>query len=515
MFFDKAFGLSVITNVWLEYLRKVKPEKLGTHEWLLNKQVKPKFKKYIVLYIENNIDKIDNLKQLIINARRGFIIKANDKYLKKLKEKISEEQYKNYSDEFEKLDSELVNPWLIIALGAFIYIDNKSPIKWCDVETIIYKVVTWVLKEHDDCLAKVAPKKSKRPNVCISVENDLAERTLDDGFAELFEDCLFSGENSLGQQELSQQRFRKVIEESFCENDKSIDERAIAILDALVDFEHQFSKFINEQTGTTIINSEVNRKEKYYCKARDLIKKLIYPDLPERCFSKSAETIIDVLNFNYSLDGRFETNLIDHFDPRVHLKVNSWSNIHGVACYNVDTAKKEINSQNDIIGNSLFIALPAPIFGIDNHEILNSDENGKMDFNDPRSIFTKSFRLMDNHVNSIRNNTFQDNVDVITFIGHSLSQADYSYFESIFDQYDIFHSNVKLEFYYYEGDMSRANTDLEKRSISKRSERQTMKDVVKLLTSYGATLNNEHGENIVNKLMLEQRLSVLPDPQIR
>lgn len=113
---------------------------------------------------------------------------------------------------------------------------------------------------------------------------------------------------------------------------------------------------------------------------------------------------------------------------------------------------------------------------------------------------------MDNHVNSIRNNTFQDKVNVITFIGHSLNQADYSYFESIFDQYDIFHSNVKLEFYYYPGNITSKNSE---------SERKAMKNIVRLLTSYGSTLKNEHGENIVNKLMLEQRLSVIPNPTVK
>ena len=41
-----------------------------------------------------------------------------------------------------------------------------------------------------------------------------------------------------------------------------------------------------------------------------------------------------------------------------------------------------------------------------------------------------------------------------------------------------------------------------------------MKNVVKLLTTYGETVANVHGENIINKLMLEQRLSVLPYPDL-
>ncbi|MFM9597836.1 hypothetical protein ACKI1O_52120, partial [Streptomyces scabiei] len=83
------------------------------------------------------------------------------------------------------------------------------------------------------------------------------------------------------------------------------------------------------------------------------------------------------------------------------------------AAYKNDAAKGWILSQSiKTVGKDIHI--PAPIFGIDNHDILNPDKNGNMDFNDPRSIFTKSFRLLDNHVNNIRTNTFQDDVDVIT-----------------------------------------------------------------------------------------------------
>ncbi|MBU3851901.1 MAG: hypothetical protein H9901_04295, partial [Candidatus Paralactobacillus gallistercoris] len=63
------------------------------------------------------------------------------------------------------------------------------------------------------------------------------------------------------------------------------------------------------------------------------------------------------------------------------------------------------------------------------------------------------------------------------------------------------HSQTKLIFYYYEG-----NTPLENRE-------QYTSDVVRLLTSYGQTLSNIHGENIVNKLVLEHRLKVLPYPE--
>lgn len=49
---------------------------------------------------------------------------------------------------------------------------------------------------------------------------------------------------------------------------------------------------------------------------------------------------------------------------------------------------------------------------------------------------------------------------------------------------------------------------------TQKSERKTIKNVVKWLTSYGETLKGNHGENIVNKLMLENRLKVYLTPDI-
>lgn len=116
-------------------------------------------------------------------------------------------------------------------------------------------------------------------------------------------------------------------------------------------------------------------------------------------------------------------------------------------------------------------------------------------------------------MNSIRNTAFQKKVDTIIIYGHSLNRADYSYFESIFDMYDVFNSDVKLRFYYWRGYDKKDNlSEEQKKVIAKQQERKAMKNIAKLLNSYGSTLENEHGENIINKLVLEQRLSLLPSP---
>ncbi len=44
--------------------------------------------------------------------------------------------------------------------------------------------------------------------------------------------------------------------------------------------------------------------------------------------------------------------------------------------------------------------------------------------------------------------------------------------------------------------------------------RKYIKSVVNLLTDYGQTLSEKHGENIVNKMILENRLEVLPSSEV-
>lgn len=56
-------------------------------------------------------------------------------------------------------------------------------------------------------------------------------------------------------------------------------------------------------------------------------------------------------------------------------------------------------------------------------------------------MFTKSYRLLVNNINSIREQSLPDDPDNIVFLGHSLGHADYSYFESLFDNYNLFENN--------------------------------------------------------------------------
>ena len=85
----------------------------------------------------------------------------------------------------------------------------------------------------------------------------------------------------------------------------------------------------------------------------------------------------------------------------------------------------------------------------------------------------------------------------IIIYGHSLSKADYSYFHSIFDYYNIYGSNIKLKFKYStHGDTY----------ICKSKHVQKMMELIK---KYGEKMTDTaRGGNLVHKLLLENRLSI-------
>lgn len=175
-------------------------------------------------------------------------------------------------------------------------------------------------------------------------------------------------------------------------------------------------------------------------------------------FSKLKYT--QILSFNY-------TALFDL------LEVESpclYSNVHGKLCN--ESCKNDCNSSSII-------------FGIDDNLI--QTENSYFGLH----IFSKTFRKMLDTSNPTSILPPNNVPLTIKFYGHSLSEADYSYFQSIFDYYDLYsNSKVNLIFYYSEG---YEQTDA----------------VYKLINSYGKTLSNkDQGKNLTHKLLLENRLKI-------
>ena len=115
---------------------------------------------------------------------------------------------------------------------------------------------------------------------------------------------------------------------------------------------------------------------------------------------------------------------------------------------------------------------------------------------DNAHIFTKTYRKM---LQKNPSRALPKNVQTIKFYGHSLGPADYSYFHSIFDNYNLYGSDVELKFYFSIYDESK------KAEI----ERGASDRVYKLINVYGTTLDNkDKGKNLLHKLLLEGRLKI-------
>ena len=238
------------------------------------------------------------------------------------------------------------------------------------------------------------------------------------------------------------------------------------LLKELKKFENIFAEYITNQIDLNQTNSG------YIDNAIMLYKHISKYNLSNSNFKSDK---VDVLSFNYSLDDRFKDILDKETDDN---RLETWSNIHGIA-HGEKTPY-----------------YPAPIFGIDSHGIIS--QNGKLDL---RVSFTKAYRVIENEINDIRSSSGYAGEDLITIYGHSLGVADYSYFEAIFDENNLYYSDCKIEYYYYPG-----KNNQEK--LIKRQEAITR--LYNLLTNYGNSLSETHGDNIVNKLNLENRLRVIP-----
>ena len=274
------------------------------------------------------------------------------------------------------------------------------------------------------------------------------------------------------------------------------------IFKELIKFENCFNNYIFEQidSNNNYFNTFVPQK----------LSMLIKDDLLG-CQSKN----LSILSFNYTLTEENTKNIkispSDTFmlstsdelsTPLVDI-LNTWVNIHGK------------------VDNERIHEKPI-IFGIDLNTVnklnINSSEC-KLEVK-----FTKTFRTA---INNFSHSTISlpQTIDLITFYGHSLSSADFSYFESIFDMYNLYNSNLKLEFYYgtysflheafvhkieekskffkYFGDYINNQNDQNRQTL--------MTNVYRLLENYGSSLNNNHGSNLLHRLLLEGRIAFKED----
>lgn len=205
----------------------------------------------------------------------------------------------------------------------------------------------------------------------------------------------------------------------------------------------------------------VESRADYLNRAQHLLDMLIGQSGSE---SSSSESTISLLNFNYT-------------DPTMGYRNVNSTNIHGS------------------------LRLGEVVMGIDGRELIDVDRT---------MPFTKTYRLMT--LPPLKSGALVQSSDylggkttVIKFFGHSLAKADYSYFQALFDGLNLYSGTIRLMFYcrdYRNADGAIIHT-----------KERTVSAVKDLLTEYSWTLDNrDHGRNLIHKLLIEGRLSIVELP---
>lgn len=246
------------------------------------------------------------------------------------------------------------------------------------------------------------------------------------------------------------------------------------LIEQLHNLERRFCKYLKNQILNPNNEDELNKE--YIINAVNLLAKLTgfayyefnnLDDIIAVDGKNHLRDIFDNLNDVFILNFNYTTifDILEVESPCYH------NNVHGKLCNECCT--KGCNNSNII-------------FGIDDNLIQSQGAGTEL------RLFSKTYRKMvssDKYIMTLPPN--DGNEIRIKFYGHSLSEADYSYFQSIFDYYDLYaNSNVSLIFYYSKGF---ENHDA----------------VYKLISVYGKSLTNqEQGKNLIHKLLLENRLHI-------
>lgn len=234
------------------------------------------------------------------------------------------------------------------------------------------------------------------------------------------------------------------------------------LLHSLEDYEQLFSNYLSRQLYSQPSNKPTHRYQSYHHNAYTVIMRLLNM-LPTEVAKLSATSI---LNFNYTT-------------PFANMAAD------GTITYGMGTSLQScFNAYENVHGS---LATNNAFFGIDGTGLLD---------NDNILPFTKTYRLMTSHLGLDQSSVLEDSdYKYIRVFGHSLGSADYAYFQSIFDDVDLYHSSTDFTVYYAP-------------SIPHDQE-DKYRQTVKLLTAYGKTLDNqEHGKNLIHKMLLENRLHV-------
>lgn len=249
-----------------------------------------------------------------------------------------------------------------------------------------------------------------------------------------------------------------------CSNEGTWSEDKVlkVLLDQLCKLEDQFNEYLFGQ---------MCHNKAYFMKADKLMHQILEREKPNDSYGNVCSS---VLNFNYT----DPTGLGDNHEQYI---TDAVINIHG-----------------RLGEGTVLFGVESPDGACDSR-MLPFTKTYRVLFQQ-RETITSLFRVPD----EMSRNGYVNGTDVIKFYGHSLSSYDYPYFQSIFDGVNLYASNTKLIFYYRS-----PRIDNKTRLDESVTRSKMVTAVYKLIETYGLTLNNvDHGNNLLNKLIIEGRLAV-------
>lgn len=338
---------------------------------------------------------------------------------------------------------------------------------WCDIESIIQETLWSIFIDqntNDDCLLKKALNlikiqhitkfQTKTPETienyivlyCVNylVSNNMIYLSYDE-IKEPF------GEHLLEQLKLLEKGFCRYLQSNILHEQQGINKKYI--INAI--------NLLGKLTGNTSLHYDDIYQMIVSKETPDSNSQIFIPKKGDALSNEFSElNNVHILSFNYT--ALFDVLLVD--SPCY------FNNVHGKLCNKL--CNGDCNSNI--------------IFGIDDTLIQSQIDNSVL------RLFSKTYRKMFDISTPTSILPPNDEPLTIKFYGHSLSKADYSYFQSLFDYYDIYENNdVRLIFYHSKG-------------------YEQPDAIYDLINSYGKTLiNKEQGKNLMHKLLLENRLNIV------
>lgn len=243
------------------------------------------------------------------------------------------------------------------------------------------------------------------------------------------------------------------------------------------------SESIMLQILTTILKNEMklyNLSEKDMNHLHDKMYDFIYGDLIkfERRFTLYLLNTLERNNESYNSNvNRLLKRLVS-------------GEVYKVLSFNYTKPNDLINNTEHVHGT------------LDNFNIIMGIDSTKINHNHKSYRFTKTYRKVEQFVKREKEivEVLDKWNDEIIFFGHSLNEQDYAYFQTIFDNYDLYNSEIKLKFVYVVFDSNR----------EKEIKETQVKAVIKLIESYGDTLDNKaKGKNLLHMLLNTNRLEIV------